>query len=384
MKEHGYMVSDMKNKDINMKNEFLKDIFDSFCTEDDFVSAENYGGGHINSTYRVCGKKGSYTLQKINTDIFKCPHDVMKNISGVTSHIEKKLVDMGIDPSRRRLDVIYGKNGEPYVENEHGSYRMFRFIDGVKTYSVIEDSGVFYKAARAFGEFQKMLADYPSEKLYETIPNFHNTPVRYADFCRAVDADCCGRAADVKKEIEYIHRYSEFYGIVTDSIADGRVPIRVTHNDTKLDNILFDNETDDAICIIDLDTVMPGSMLYDYGDSLRVGTNSRAEDSLDVEGVRFRTEFFRAFTEGYVEELGDVMIEREFELLSYAGRLMTLECAMRFLADHISGDTYFKISRPNQNLDRARVGIALAEDMRKNEDAMKSIVDEIRIKYKCK
>lgn len=361
-----------------MNTEILKNIFDSFLTDDEFVTAEVYGGGHINDTYRVKGKKDTYTLQRINTNVFKKPREVMENISGVTEHIEKKLIRDGVDPSRRRLSVIRGKNGKPYYDGDEGFYRMFRFIDGVETYRTIDDAEVFYKAAKAFGRFQKMLSDYDADSLHETIPNFHNTPSRYRDFCNALEKDPLGRAAEVETETAYFHKYKDLYSVVTDSLLSGDVPLRVTHNDTKLDNILFDNETKEGICIIDLDTVMPGSMLYDYGDSLRFGTNSAAEDEKDISKVYSRLDFFREFTRGFLEELGGVMTEREFELLPYAGRLMTLECAMRFLADHISGDVYFKISREGHNLDRARVGIALAEDMRKKEDEMRSIVNEMR------
>lgn len=361
-----------------MDSEKLQRLFAAFDTGDTFVSAQSYGTGHINDTYKITGDVGTYTLQRINTNVFKDPDGVMENISGITDHIANKYRALGIDPERRTLRVIRTVDGGLYCRDGGDAYRLFTFVDDVITYRTVDDADVFYRAARAFGEFQSMLADYPAKKLHETIKDFHNTPKRYENLRLAVADDKVGRVGDVPDEIEYFDNNADFYSVVTDSLADGTVPLRVTHNDTKLDNILFDEATGEGICIIDLDTVMPGSALYDFGDALRVGMNPCAEDAIEYDSVRARIPMFYAFTKGYLETVGSSLSERELELLPYAGRLLTLECAMRFLTDYLDGDVYFKTSRKEQNLDRARVGIALAEDMKRREDEMKAIVDEIR------
>ena len=366
----------------NMHNEKVKSLFDLFDTSDEYVTSEPFGGGHINDTYKVTGARGKYTLQRINTDVFTDPDSVMRNISAVTAHISRKLMSEGMDPLRRTLHVIESHTGEPTVKTEDGVYRMFTFVDNVKTYKKCESADTFYRAASAFGSFGRRLLDFSAETLAVTIPDFHNTPKRYRDLCEAAEADVCGRACEVADDLAYFRLYADFYSVVTSKLDSGEIPLRVTHNDTKLDNVLFDLETDEGICVIDLDTVMPGSVLYDYGDALRVGTNPSAEDADDTSRVECRLDMFTAFTEGYLSELAGVLTECELALMPVAGRLLTLECAMRFLTDYLRGDVYFKTSRPRQNLDRARVGIALARDMVKKEPEMTRIVYEILSKNK--
>lgn len=354
----------------------IKKLFLSFDTGDRFVSAKAYGNGHINDTYRVTGERGDYTLQRINTYVFGNPCAVMENINGVTSHIRGKYESEGLDASRRTLQLIKTKDGRLFSETEAGVYRMFTFVDGAVTHRIANDTALFARAARAFGRFQSMLADYPAEKLHETIKDFHNTPVRYENFLRALDADIMGRASSVLSEIEYVKSNADFCSSVTNAIAVGEVPLRVTHNDTKLDNVLFDEETGEGICVIDLDTVMPGSMLYDYGDALRVGMNPVSEDEEDTSRVIASLPMYRAFTEGFLREIGGVLTKGELSLMPVAGRLMTLECAMRFLTDYLEGDVYFKTSYDGQNLRRARVGLKLAEDMKQKEGEMRLILEE--------
>lgn len=363
-----------------MDNEKVRALFEAFDTSDEYVTSEPFGGGHINDTYKITAKRGKYTLQRINTGIFTDPDGVMRNIAAVTAHISGKLVADGLDPSRRTLHVIESHTCEPTVTTEEGVFRLFTFVDGVKTYKKCESADTFRRAASAFGAFGRRLLDFPAQTLSVTIPDFHNTPKRYRDLCEAAAADVCGRAAEVGEEIEYFRSNADFYSVVTEKLDSGEIPLRVTHNDTKLDNVLFDLETDEGICVIDLDTVMPGSILYDYGDALRVGTNPSAEDATDASSVRCRLDMFEAFTEGYLGELGDVLTETELSLLPVAGRLLTLECAMRFLTDYLCGDVYFKTSRPRQNLDRARVGIALARDMAEKEPEMAKIVRDLLAK----
>lgn len=360
-----------------MHNEKVRDLFEAFDTADEYVTSEPYGGGHINDTYKITGKRGKYTLQRINTSVFTDPDAVMRNINAVTSHLAAKLAADGLDPSRRTLRVVPTNSGAPALHTDGGVYRMFFFVDGVKTYKKCDSADMLRRAAVAFGAFGRRLLDFDAATLSVTIPDFHNTPKRYRDLCDAERADVCGRVREVKNELEYFHHNSGFYATVTERLDAGALPLRVTHNDTKLDNVLFDLETDEAICVIDLDTVMPGSILYDYGDAVRAGTNPAAEDAEDTTEVGCRLDVFRAFTEGYLAELGGVLTKGELSLLPESARLMTLECAMRFLTDYISGDVYFKTTRPRQNLDRARVGIALARDMERKTPEMHQIIDQI-------
>ncbi len=360
-----------------MTNTDIKSLFSLFDTGDAYVSSEPFGGGHINDTYRVIAERGEYTLQRMNTSVFRDPDGVMRNIDAVTGHLAKKLTDEGLEPSRRTLRVIKTRSGELYARTEDGVYRMFTFVGGVKTYKKCDSTDTFRRAARGFGEFTRRLLDFPADTLSVTIPDFHNTPKRYRDLLSAAERDVCSRAASVAEELAFFAAHKDFYSAVTYGLDTGLIPLRVTHNDTKSDNILFDEVTDEAICVIDLDTVMSGSVLYDYGDALRAGMNPYAENEPDVRSLDCRLDMFTAFTEGYLYELGDVLSASELSLLHIAPRLLTLECAMRFLTDYLSGDTYFKTSRKDENLDRARVGIALARSMEENEAKMGQIVREI-------
>ncbi len=360
-----------------MTNDRVKTLFEAFDTNDSFRVSEPFGGGHINDTYRVIAEHGEYTLQRINTSVFTDPDGVMRNIDAVTSHLSRKLASEGLDPARGTLHVIKTRTRELYARIDGEAYRLFSFVGDAKTYKKSENTDTFRRAARGFGAFGRRLLDFHADTLAVTIPDFHNTPKRYHDLLAAVEADVCGRRAECAEEIEYFCENADFYSAVTDGLAIGTLPLRVTHNDTKLDNVLFDDETDEAICVIDLDTVMPGSILYDFGDALRVGMNPVREDEEGVRSLDCRIDMFRAFTDGYLSVLGDVLTDAELWLLHIAPRLMTVECAMRFLTDYLSGDTYFKTSRGRQNLDRARVGIALARSMEEKEPEMAKIVREL-------
>ena len=362
-----------------MENSRIVEIFNHFDVADKLVSIKPFGGGHINDTFLATCEHSKYTLQQLNHKVFREPENVMHNIRLVTEHLAKKIKEAGGDPMRETLNIIRTKDGNThYFDGQEGFYRLFTFVDGARSYPAVEKPEHFYNAARTFGRFQNMLADFPASQLYETIPNFHNTVSRYYDFIAAVELDKAGRRAFIEDDIEFVTSRRDKCSLILDAIADGSVPVRVTHNDTKYDNILIDDITGEGICVIDLDTVMPGSMLYDYGDSLRFGTNAGAEDEKDLSKVWCRLDLFEQFTRGFVEELGKSMTEREFELMPVAGQIITFECGMRFLTDFLNGDEYFKIHRPSQNLDRARAQFKLVQDMEAHEAEMTEIVKKIK------
>ena len=338
------------------------------------VGVDPYGNGHINDTYIVYSTP-KYILQRINTEIFKKPDEVMSNILGVTEFLREKIIAAGGNPDRETLTVIKTKDGEAFFKTEEGDcFRMYRFIENSVGYDKVENPTQFYNAAKAFGKFQKLLSDYPADKLYDTIPRFHDTEKRFADFEEAVANDVAGRKASVMPEIEFALARKADASVVLDAIRAGSVPLRVTHNDTKLNNVLLDATTGEGVCVIDLDTVMPGSLLYDFGDALRFGASSGAEDETDLDKIYFDLELFEAFTKGFLEEAGDDLTPAEIELLPFSAKLLTYECGMRFLGDYLNGDTYFKIHREHHNLDRARTQFKLVADMETKFDAMREIV----------
>ncbi len=357
----------------------IEKIFSKFDTGDTFISAAPFGGGHINDTFLVTCENGRYILQGLNHHVFKEPEHVMHNIKLVTEYLAEKIKEAGGDPKRETLNLVRTVDGNThYYDGERGFFRVFLFIEGASSHSAVEKPEHFYNAARSFGKFQKMLAGFPAEKLYETIPNFHNTVSRYKDFEKALEEDKAHRAAFIEDDIAFIKERKNMCSVVLDAMAEGTVPVRVTHNDTKYDNIMIDNETGEGICVIDLDTVMPGSMLYDYGDSLRFGTNAGAEDEKDLSKVWCRLDLFEAFTKGYLEELHESITEREIELMPFSARLITFECGMRFLTDFLNGDVYFKIHHPSHNLDRARAQFKLVRDMEEHEEEMTAIVNRLK------
>ncbi|MBE7036520.1 MAG: aminoglycoside phosphotransferase family protein [Ruminococcaceae bacterium] len=335
-----------------------------------------YGDGHINETYRI--KDQPYLLQRVNTDIFKKPNEVMENIENVTEHLRKKIAAAGGDPNRETLTLVKTVDGKTYFELEDGRvYRVYRFIENAISYNKVESAKQFYDVARAFGKFQNMLADFPAEKLYETIPEFHNTPNRVNQLLEAIKNDAAGRLESVREEVDFALARAAEMDTVMKAMAEGLVPLRVTHNDTKLNNVMFDVDSKEPICVVDLDTVMPGSMLYDYGDALRFGASTADEDEKDLSKVWFDLELFKAFSQGYFEEMKSVITEKERELMPFGAKLMTYECGIRFLADYLNGDVYFKIHYPEQNLDRARTQLKLVFDMEAKWDAMHQIISEL-------
>lgn len=354
------------------------DIFqvaENFETFGKIETITPYGSGHINDTYLVVEKNGSslnrYILQRMNTSIFTKPEELMENIVGVTSYLKEKILDQGGNPKRETLQLVKTKAGADYFISEAGNYyRMYDFIEDAVTYDAVKEPEDFYESAVAFGNFQYLLSDYPAETLHETIPDFHNTEKRFHDLEEAITSDRVGRKHLVAPEIAFVQERKDELGILLELQKAGKLPLRVTHNDTKLNNIMIDKETGRGICIIDLDTVMPGLSLYDFGDSIRFGANTGAEDETDLSKVSLNLELYRLYRKGYLEGSKGTLTGKEIEMLPVGAKLMTLECGIRFLTDYLNGDTYFKIHRENHNLDRCRSQFALVADMEKKWDAM--------------
>jgi len=349
----------------------LNAIMRQFRTE---FTGETYGNGHINDTYYV--KNSEYILQKINTNIFLNPEELMENIVNVTEFLGEKIKSAGGNPARETLTVVKTVDGKNFYRDTDGScYRAYVFIKDTVTIENDKTPEDMYNAGKGFGKFAKMLSDFPVEKLHETIVDFHHTPKRVEALKRAIAEDRAGRAAKVKSEIDFALKEAEYADVVVKGLEDGSIPLRVTHNDTKINNILFDAVTKEATAVIDLDTVMPGSMLYDFGDALRIGSSTAAEDETDLSKVSFDLNTFKRFTQGYLEECKESLTEREIELLPFSAKLLTYECGIRFLTDYLNGDTYFKIHREHHNLDRARNQFKLVYDMGLKENEMKEIVN---------
>jgi len=332
-----------------------------------------YGNGHINKTY-ITESTPRLIIQQINTRVFRDPVGMMANIVSVTEHLAKKFRAEGINPDRATLTVVPTVNGEKLLKLGESYFRAYLFIEDSVAYDMVTPE-TLKKAGRAFGEFQKQLADFPAETLSEVIPNFHNTPSRYADLCRAIEENVAHRADDDGEEIAFFRAHEAFYRTVTDRMASGKIPLAVTHNDTKINNILFNAESGEALAVIDLDTVMPGSRLYDFGDALRTGASTAAEDEEDLSLVGFDEDKFRAFTEGYLSVVKDALSPDEIALLPESALLLTLECGMRFLTDDLNGDVYFRIHKDRHNLIRARNQIKQAIEIEKMLPRLHAIVE---------
>ncbi len=360
-----------------------KKALEQFAIDGSVKEIRPYGNGHINDTFLAVFQSGDgekrYILQRMNHNIFKNPPLLMENVVGVTDYLRKAILAQGGDPDRETLNVVRTLEGKSYYEDQgHSFWRVFLFVEGTLCLEKVESPKDFYNGGAAFGDFQRMLAEYPAGELHETIPNFHNTPSRFQDFRRALEADRAGRAALVRPEIEFALSREEEISVLTDLLKKGELPLRVTHNDTKLNNILFDRATGRALCVIDLDTVMPGLSLYDFGDSIRFGASTGAEDERDLSRIELDLELLEAFTEGFLKGCGGKLTRREIEMFPMGAKLMTYECGIRFLGDFLEGDVYFKVHRENHNLDRARTQFKLVADMEKKWDQMVSIVEKHR------
>ncbi|MBR4286711.1 MAG: aminoglycoside phosphotransferase family protein [Clostridia bacterium] len=342
--------------------------------------------GHINDTYIVeyeaaDGTVLKYLVQRINVNVFKMPVELMENVCGVTAFLREKIKAEGGDPTRETLTVFPAKDGKNYyMADDGGCWRMYNYVDNTYSINELTSPEDFKSAALSFGNFQNQLADYPIETLHETIPNFHNTPSRFKDFIEALEKNASGRKDDAKPEIDFVLEREKDCSVITDLLNCGELPLRVTHNDTKLNNVLFDKDTNKGICVVDLDTVMPGSSLYDFGDSIRFGANTAAEDETDLSKVSLSLEYFKAYVEGYLETAGSSLTENEIKYLPFAAKLLTFECGIRFLGDFINGDVYFKIDYPEHNLVRARTQFKLVEDIEAKYSEMVDIVNEAKAK----
>ena len=332
--------------------------------------------GLINTTSVVEAAEGEkYILQKINTGIFRHPDEVMENIVAVTEHLKKKIRARGGDETRETLTVIPTKTGESlYIDEDGGAYRMYLYIRDAECYDSADSPELFFKVGKAFGHFQRELSDFDASVLHEAIPHFHDTKKRFDAFVEAVNQDAAGRKSLCEEEIRFILDREDKAAYVVDRLRDGRLPLRVTHNDTKLNNIMMDKESGEGLAVIDLDTVMPGSMLYEYGDAIRFGASSAPEDETDLSRIYLRMDMFEAFTGGFLEGLGGAATEEEILALPMGAYMLTLEQAMRFLTDYLNGDTYFKVRDERHNLERTRAQIALLKDIERRADDMNAVV----------
>ena len=337
--------------------------------------AVRYGEGHINDTFLVDVGTERFILQRVSSAAFKEPDKLMENIVNVTDYLSREIQRQGGSPRRETLTVIRTRQGEnSFTDSEGGVWRVFPFVEGTVCYQAAETPQLFAASGRAFGRFQRLLRDYPAHTLHETIPRFHDTEDRLRKFKAAVAADPLGRAADCRADIDFVLAREADCSAALSALREGLLPLRVTHNDTKLNNVLMDAETGNALCVIDLDTVMPGLSINDFGDSIRFGANHNAEDEPDLSKVNFDLDLFSVYAAAFLEEAGEALTEAEVRYLPWGAKLMTLECGMRFLTDHLEGDGYFHISRPGQNLDRARTQFKLVADMEAQWDQMNAIV----------
>ena len=344
------------------------------------VGAIRYGCGHINDTFVVhtqpedrCCRR--FILQRMSSAAFKRPDQLMENIIGVTEFLGREIEKHNGDRSREAMEVVRPKSGQDYyTDSQGGAWRVYPFVEGTVCHQAADTPELFAASGRAFGRFQRLLADYPAGTLYETIPRFHDTEDRLAKFKAAAAADKLGRAKDCQPEIDFVLAREADCSVALNAMREGRLPLRVTHNDTKLNNVLMDDKTGEGMCIIDLDTVMPGLVLYDFGDSIRFGANHSAEDETDLSKVNLDVDLFSAYTAAFLEGTGGSLTNDEIAMLPWGAKLMTLECGIRFLTDYLEGDTYFHISRERQNLDRCRTQFKLVSDMEERWPELEAIV----------
>jgi hypothetical protein len=366
---------------MNHNETYIKQqVWPQFQVIGECVSVQPYGSGHINDTYLVCGsaKEPRYILQKINHTVFTDPRSLMDNVLRVTEHIRSKLIAMGQkDMDRRVLTVIRTTDGAGCFKDEWGTFwRLYLFIEKSKTHDVVESLDQAYQAAKAFGQFQGLLSDLPEPPLHETISDFHHGPKRFRAFVGALKADSHHRAKEVKAEIDFLQNHGVIFDRVYSLIEKGELPLRVTHNDTKINNVMLDMETGEGLCVIDLDTVMPGSILYDFGDIVRTSTCLAAEDEADLSKVSMDISYFDAIVRGYLSSAGNFMNETERGNLILGGKYITLIMGTRFLTDYLSGDIYYKVHRDHHNRDRVRTQFKLVQSLEDQESQMRSLVEK--------
>jgi len=355
----------------------IRAIARNFQIYGEFLEGEPYGSGHINDTYCVVFNQGGtrvrYIFQRVNHSIFKNPAALMENIQRVTTHLVGKVAGEP-DPSRRVLTLIPARDGAAYYRDDTGNFwRAYIFIEAARGYDAVEKPSQALSAAKAFGRFQKLLADLPAPRLNDTIPDFHHTPKRFATLEKAITDDVANRAINAKVEIEFALRHKA----ICSALLDAKLPERVTHNDTKFNNVLLDDATGEGICVIDLDTVMPGLALYDFGDMVRTTTSPAKEDERDLSKVTMQFPMFEALARGYWSSAGEFLMPAEKKFLPFSGKLITFEIGIRFLTDYLSGDVYFKVRRDGHNLDRCRTQFNLVESIEAQEEKMNKLVESI-------
>jgi hypothetical protein len=371
-----------KSKGMPQEQNHIEEVANEFAIAGDFLAGEEIHSGHINATYMATFKRQDaslhrYIFQRINEKVFKDPLAVMRNVEMVTRHINWKVMRVKRDIGGQTLNLYPARGGRFYASGLGGGiWRCYNFIEGCRTYEIVENTRQAYQAAHAFGAFQDLVSDIAVSDIEETIPDFHNTPKRFERLMEAVNADPVGRVAGVTWEIDFVKNRAGIVSRLVDLCNEGVLPVRITHNDTKINNVMMDVETDEAVCVIDLDTVMPGLSLYDFGDLVRTAVSSAAEDEQDLARVDFRMPMFEALAEGYVDAC-DCLCDAEIENLPFAGILISLETGIRFLTDHLQGDVYFRTKREGHNLDRARTQFKLVELLEQNEPGMKGFVTRL-------
>ncbi len=347
----------------------ISNVLSQFPFEGELVSVDTINEGLINTTYVAVFDKCRYVVQKINTNVFKKPDELMSNIVSVTEYLKKAIEANGQNADRQTLRFLKTNSGEPYyVDENNNCWRSYVYLNDCYTLSSDCSCDEIYQAAKAFGNFQFLLGEFPGKELYETIPNFHHTPSRFNNLLKAVEENKAGRADSVREEIDFFLQRKDNVSVVTDLLEKGEIPLRVTHNDTKINNVLFDTDTKEAICVIDLDTIMPGSSLYDFGDGIRTSATLGAED--DVNSIGLDLNAYEAYVKGFLDGTNGSLVKKEVELLPFSVLLLTQEVAMRFLTDYLDGDVYFKTSFSDHNLARTRAQIKLIKDIEANMDKM--------------
>lgn len=360
----------------------IRNIVDQFCVQGEVIKIEKINRGYINCTYRIQtlsehGNVHQYILQRINTNVFPDVDALMSNFETVTKQLEEKLLLPGHHTRGRAQTLRPTKTGELYLREDSGAWRIMTYFDNVYSLDIPDDPKVFYYAGVSFGRFIKAVSTVDISEIKVVIPNFHNTQSRYLDLEAAVSKDPVGRVSEVKEEIAFVRGRKDLFGMISDALESGKIPTRICHNDCNLNNILFDETTHLPVAIIDLDTVMPSSPLYDFGDSMRIGTNTAKDDEKDLSKVSCDLKLYEMYAHGYLESCGDILTKEELELLPYAALIITAEDGIRFLMDHINGDTYYHIDYHGQNLDRCRTQLKLLADMEKKLPQIKSILQKI-------
>ena len=380
--EAGEVVFSTRRKIDGVTSRDLEDALYAFGFGPQCSYVKPFGEGHINETYAVYmptdkGEEFAYILQRVNNNVFKDPAGVMENIFGVTEYLRNVVREEGGDPDRETLSCIKTKNGCTFFEDSEGQpWRSYHYIPNSVCYQLVEDPEQFYQSGASFGHFLKQLGNYPAASLKETIPDFHNTVKRFENFEIALKRDIKNRSVTCKPEIQFVLERKEDCKVLVKQQENGTLPIRVTHNDTKLNNILFDADTGKGLCIIDLDTIMPGLAANDFGDSIRFGAATAEEDEKDLSKMHFDISLYELYAKGYLEETRDVLTPEEAASLAWGARLMTFECGMRFLTDYLQGDTYFKTAYPEHNLVRARTQFRLVDEMEQQFDKMIEIAEK--------